>query len=230
MIDLFVYKRPNAEQSVEYCYQQLVKKMKLIGQPFSWRDLMLPSTPSFEADSFSAHFEVNYPSDRIHHHGYFHLRDRHYLSEDHAAKDDAMSLHIERLNHSEYGQILSTYFPQLVVAFDAYRAAAYFKEYIVLYYQTYSETLERLRARREINVNGRNNIFTLNPAHYWDSELCQRALGYGRDEVINRLTGKVPLVQPLMDGVYVVFNDNPDLSFEEFCAYNDRLKPVLGLS
>lgn len=34
---------------------------------------------------------------------------------------------------------------------------------------------------------------------------------------------------PLMDGVYVVFNDNPDLSFEEYCAYNDALKPVLGL-
>jgi hypothetical protein len=35
---------------------------------------------------------------------------------------------------------------------------------------------------------------------------------------------------PLMDGVYTVFSDTPDLTYEEFVAINDRFKPVLGLT
>lgn len=87
-----------------------------------------------------------------------------------------------------------------------------------------------LRDDDVVDTDGRNNIFCLRPAHYWDEDLCRAAMGFGRDEVIRRLTGRVPRVEPLMDGVYVVFSDNPDLSFEEFCAYNDALKPVLGLA
>ncbi|MDY0872752.1 hypothetical protein [Dongia rigui] len=229
MIDLFVYRRPALQQSVEDRYQEITKKMLLVDQPFGWQGMKLPPTPSFDEDGLTAHFEVSYPSSNIHHHGYFHLRDANYLSEDRAAKDDAMSFSIGQRDQPQYSNILLKYFPQLVAAFDAYRAVAYFDNYVVLYYQTYAEALKKLRTRPDVNVNGRNNIFTLHPAQYWDAELCQRAMGYGRDEVIKRLTGKVPLVRPLMDGVYVVFNDNPDLTFDEFCAYNDRLKPVLGL-
>ena len=65
---------------------------------------------------------------------------------------------------------------------------------------------------------------------YWDAELCQRALGYDRDEVIRRLAGKVPRVDPLMDGVYVVFNDDPALSYENFVQMNQNGKALLGLS
>jgi hypothetical protein len=39
----------------------------------------------------------------------------------------------------------------------------------------------------------------------------------------------VPLVMPLMDGVYTVFSDNPDLTYEEFVAINDPFEPMPGL-
>ena len=80
-----------------------------------------------------------------------------------------------------------------------------------------------------ITPNGRNNIYTLSPACYWDKDLCQTALGYDRDEVIRRLAGKVPDVRPLADGVYIIFNDNPLLSFDDFLAIQHTFKPILGL-
>ena len=85
-----------------------------------------------------------------------------------------------------------------------------------------------LRARG-ITPNGRNNIYTLSPACYWDGDLCQTALGYGCDEVIRRLAGKVPDVHPLADGVYIIFNDDPLLSFDDFLAIQHTFKPILGL-
>ena len=75
-------------------------------------------------------------------------------------------------------------------------------------------TYNRLKADPAIDVDGWNNIYTLNPAQFWEGGRCHRALGYGPDEVIRRLSGKVPLVRPLRDGVYIVLNDNPNITYE----------------
>ena len=82
---------------------------------------------------------------------------------------------------------------------------------------------------RGITPNGRNNIYTLSPACYWNNDLCQTALGYDRDEVIRRLAGMVLDIRPLADGVYIVFNDNPLLSFDDFLTIQHTFKPILGL-
>lgn len=86
-----------------------------------------------------------------------------------------------------------------------------------------------LLSEEGIDVNGRNNIYTLNPAQFWDGELCQRALGFDRDEVIRRLKDVAVLARPVMDGVYLVLNDDPQLTYEAFVEMNERIKPMLGL-
>ena len=80
-----------------------------------------------------------------------------------------------------------------------------------------------------MDIDGRNCIYTLKPAMFWDALLCRRALGYGPEEVIRRLDGRVPLVRPLMDGVYIVFNDDIGLTYAQFVEMNERNKAILGL-
>lgn len=92
-----------------------------------------------------------------------------------------------------------------------------------------NQTYNRLKADPSIDVDGWNNIYTLYPAQHWDAGRCERALGYERDEVIRRLDGKVPLVRPLLDGVYIVLNDNPDITYDEYYAMNVEYKAILGL-
>jgi hypothetical protein len=92
-----------------------------------------------------------------------------------------------------------------------------------------NQTYNRLKADPSIDVDGWNNIYTLYPAQHWEGGRCLRALGYDRDEVIRRLTGKVPLVRPLLDGVYIVLNDNPDITYDEYYAMNEEYKKLLGL-
>jgi hypothetical protein len=92
-----------------------------------------------------------------------------------------------------------------------------------------NQTYNRLKADSSIDVDGWNNIYTLYPAQYWEGGRCIRALGYDRDEVIRRLSGKVPLVRPLLDGVYIVLNDNPDITYDEYYAMNVEYKAILGL-
>lgn len=92
-----------------------------------------------------------------------------------------------------------------------------------------NQTYNRLKADPSIDVDGWNNIYTLYPAQYWEGGRCLRALGYDRDEVIRRLSGKVPLVRPLLDGVYIVLNDNPDIDYDEYYAMNVENKKLLDL-
>jgi hypothetical protein len=92
-----------------------------------------------------------------------------------------------------------------------------------------NQTYNRLQADPVIHVDGWNNIYTIYPAQYWDGGRCVRALGYDRDEVIRRLDGKVPLVRPLLDGVYCVLNDDPNISYDEYYAMNVTIKGLLDL-
>ncbi|MGX5732282.1 hypothetical protein ACWKWK_17350 [Pseudoxanthomonas beigongshangi] len=47
---------------------------------------------------------------------------------------------------------------------------------------------------------------------------------------MRRLSGKIPRVQPVLEGVCLVFNDDLNLTQEDFNAINDTYKPILGLS
>lgn len=168
-------------------------------------------------------------------------------------KDDNYFSGIDRLWYEfkpdykkvNFHDVIYTNFPQVVEIIEPRVAENYYADYAIYYEEGYrpgeSPTFDSsgfsislvpayndLRARG-ITPNGRNNIYTLSPACYWDGDLCQTALGYGRDEVIRRLTGKVLDVRPLADGVYIIFNDNPLLSFDDFLAIQHTFKPILGL-
>ena len=144
-----------------------------------------------------------------------------------------------------FHDVAYSHFPQVIEIFEPRAAENFYAGYAIYYEYGYrpgeSPTCDSigrmisivpayndLRARG-ITPNGRNNIYTLSPACYWDNDLCQTALGYGRDEVIRRLAGKVLDVRPLADGVYIIFNDNPLLSFDDFLAIQHTFKPILGL-
>ncbi|MBI2256697.1 MAG: hypothetical protein HYU58_18895 [Proteobacteria bacterium] len=228
-LGLWLYMRPDVTQSIPARHNELVLSLAQVTEPFGWRGLDVPDAPERRQGSYSASFVMQYPDRGVRCSGSYMIRDPKHL-DDVASDDDRLAIEFDlKSKKYDFRGLLTKHFPDLIVATRAYRAAAYYGLHTVEFDELHQQDRQKLKKKPGIDVNGRNNIFTLQPAQFWDAELCQRALGYGRDEVIRRLTGKVPLVQPLMDGVYVVFNDNPDLTFEEFCAYNDRLKPVLGL-
>lgn len=228
-LSFWVYDIPNPSVSIEERHNSIVEGMKNLHSPFSWRDFEAPVPPQRKKGSFSAVYKLRYPSSSILHIGWYQIRDAKYLY-DEAACDDRFSFEFKLGTPGlEYASLVHQHFPSLIAAIGGYRACLPYGHYAIPYGDLHKEERVRLRDDEAIDTDGRNNIFALDPVHFWNEELCQKALGYGRDEVVHRLTGKVPRIEPLMDGVYVVFSDNPDLTFKEYCAYNDALKPVLGL-
>ena len=227
-VDLWIYQRPDPSESIAELYTERVHRMVALSSRFSWKNAVVPAMPVRRKGGFAACYGVKYPETAIRHRGAYRIRDARYIDDD-KTSDDTFSFDIKKLSREEYRDVLRRQFPELIDAVRGYRAIAYLDIHSSEYSRLHERQWRNIAEQTGADVNGRNNIFTLNVAQFWDAKLCLLALGYGPDEVVRRLTDKVPLVKPLMDGVYVVFNDNPDLTFEEFCAYNDRLKPVLGL-
>lgn len=229
IFEYFMHYRPIAGETVDERHAVVVAAMRKLQPPLSWEGLKIPSRPDF-GEGLVAHFEVPYATPGLESVSDYIFRGESYVPRDSASSDDRIVIEFSTKNRQlEYKPMLHVHLSQAIFAFRGYLARGFYSDYSTQYHDLHRVQLDRLLTDSELDLNGRNNIFSLQPVQYWGEEICRRALGYGRDEVVERLTGKVPLVRPLMDGVYVVFNDNPDLTFEEFCAYNDRLKPVLGL-
>ena len=231
-ISLCMYYRATHVEPVEKRHGEVVARMREIGPPLGWANLDIPSAPDFGGE-LAAIYRVKYPNHEIKCHADYNYRGdgRHLF--DKTADDDGLFIEFHLPSKTlNYADILREHFARSIQAFQGYRASVFFGHHNLDYHGGIKRTnpiYNRLLVDKLVDVDGRNNIFTLEPAMYWDALLCQRALGYDRDEVIRRLKGQVPKVMPLMDGVYTVFNDDPNLSYEEFVAINDKFKPILGL-
>jgi hypothetical protein len=226
-----MYYRPVIAESIYQRHSEAMKRLGRIGKPFGLLG-MTPPTVSETDGNLVVGYDVEYAIPGIKAEGIYHLRQEGY-NEDHSAIDDNLVIQFRSSNRQlDYALILHQHFPELICAYNAYRANMRYSTYGARYTGGWREEnpiYNKLQANASLDMDGRNNIFTLDPSMYWDEVLCQRALGYGRDEVIRRLEGQVPRVIPLKDGVYTVFNDDPNLSYEEFVAINDKFKPILGL-
>jgi hypothetical protein len=224
--------RAKHEEGIEQRHAEFMANMSRIGPPFGFAGVALPAAPDCGAE-LVAFYGVRYPIRGVRVMGTYTYRGATYQYEDRRCDDDQVSIEFKTSNKGlDYRAALHCHVPELAKAFRAYRATVYLGLHGMYYCGGTEETnpvYNRLMADKSIDVDGRNNIYTLEVAQYWDAEVCRRALRYGRDEVIRRLRGRAPLVEPLMDGVYVVLNDDPNLTYDEFVAMNERFKALLGL-
>lgn len=232
--------RARAGESIESRHTEFVANMSRIGPPLGFSGLEPPATPQVRDGDLSALEWFRYPVPGVKLQMHYKFRSDRYLNRDESHFDDSISIEFKTSNKAlNYQALLHEHFPHVIEAYRGFRARALYGSHGLMYEdcgwnewsgrETTNPVYWKLRNDESIDVDGRNNIYTLEPAMYWDAELCQRALGFGRDEVIQRLNGKVPRVEPLMDGVYVVFNDDPALSYETFVQMNQNFKALLGL-
>ena len=71
-------------------------------------------------------------------------------------------------------------------------------------------------------------LFTLFPVMYFNEECYGKLIKVPKEELLKRLEGKAKKVL-LEKGIYIIFNDKADISYEEFVEMNETFKPLLGL-
>ena len=63
---------------------------------------------------------------------------------------------------------------------------------------------------------------------YFNEECYDKLIKVSKEELLKRLEGKAKKVL-LERGIYIIFNDKVDISYEEFVEMNETFKPLLGL-
>lgn len=247
-IQLLITSRADRSVSIDCRHNDFVRAMAEIGAPLGFAGLEPPPAPDFR-NKLLAGFTVKLPLPELSFSGQYQNREENFEFVDSASFDDAIFYGFTSGNrHLNYAAMLDSDFARVIAAFGAYSARVYYGAYVSAYCGGFlpsddgesgfdeegnevrnNAVYNRLLADESVEVDGRNNIYTLSPAQFWDAELCRRALGYGPDEVIRRLRGTDAKVRPLMDGVYIVFNDNIHMTYDGYLEINNRYKPMLGL-
>ncbi|MHA6913328.1 hypothetical protein ACQUJO_09350 [Ralstonia pseudosolanacearum] len=250
-VRLYVYYRTNHAEAVEVRHSIVMGGLKKLNGPLGLVGVEIPATPQF-GDRLYAGYMIKNPEYKgvALSGGYKYRRKEENPDLSGKASDDEnISYRLKVPSKTvDYRSLLLVDFEGAISAFRGYRAVLFFDSYESAYCGGYipsedgssafdekgepvqrNEQYNKLRDDAAIDVDGRNNIYTLHAAQYWDAELCKRALGYGPDEVVTRLAGKVPKVELLGGGVYVVLNDDPTMSYDDFLSLNERYKEMLGL-
>lgn len=231
-IKILVNARPDKDLKIEQRHNHVMMGMSHIDAPLGFSGLEIPKVPEC-GDKLVTSYGVNFKAKGINFVGTYNYRGTAYVYEDFASYDEHFDYKFKLSNKAvDYRCVLNGQLPKIVTAFGAYKARVSYDKYGFYYCGGMGDDnsiYNKLRESKEIDVDGRNNIYTLYPAQFWDAELCQRALGYGPEEVIARLQGRVQRVERLLDGVYLLINDDPNLSYDEFVEMNERVKPILGL-
>ena len=113
--------------------------------------------------------------------------------------------------------------PAYVEAFACYKATLYDSDIR----QTDWKHVVELCASTGKDVDGRDGVYRIHSAHFWDRELCGRAFGLAPEKIVESVQGKVEKGLALGDGVLLVCNSGIPLPRYEYEKMQARIKPLL---
>ena len=210
--------RPKFSESIEKRHENFLERLSGLGAP--WDLAGAVDVPDIEGELVVSVSLDKFLPKGIKGRIAYSLRSERYLEDD-AQFDD--SLFIEFSNAKiDYLDLLKRIFPAYVEAFGAYRAALH--DWSVTR-SDWPAVVAACDATKK-DVNGREGVFRINAANYFDEKLCLRAFGKSPQQIINCLKGHVEEASELAGGVLIVVSYTP-LTTSEIATAGERLKELL---
>jgi hypothetical protein len=123
-----------------------------------------------------------------------------YLSSDIAMVDDFLVIrsNTEKMSYAEF---CSRTLPRLVAIFRPYRAAIETDQEVAM---ADWEIVRTQRPETGKNIDGRDSVFRIWPANFFDDLLCRRSFGIGADEVVRRAAPECERAELLNGGAFLL--------------------------
>ena len=149
------------------------------------------------------------------------FRGEDYLK-DEAQYDDFYSIDFnpEKVDYTNFVNIT---LPELIVAFEAYRARVYLVDIAI---SDWNEIIKK-SSDSDKDVDGRDGVYRIYAVNYFDRELCKRAFDLSPEQIVERLESKVEQVRILGDGVYLVYTSRP-LDSDELENVDSEVRELMG--
>ena len=230
-----LYRKVDDNESMEEMHKRVMEGLSKIDAPLGLIDSEIPETPDFGKELVCFYYAKNIKTKGVSIEGEYKWRGLSYVNWDNLRYEFKITYKL-----IDYQKIIYKDFPKIITIYKPYVAYIFIPDYgtayeegrtpeTITYYDSKNPNFLKLKETGvKIGVLY-DALFTLSPVMYFNEECYEKLIKVSKEELLKRLEGKAKKVLLLEKGIYIIFNDKADISYEEFVEMNETFKPLLGL-
>ena len=230
-----LYRKVDNNESMQEMHKRVMKGLSKIEAPLGLKDSDIPETPDFGKELVCFYYAKNIKTKGVSIEGEYKWRGLSYVNWDNLRYEFKITYKL-----IDYQKIIYKDFPKIITIYKPYVAYIFIPDYgtayeegrtpeTITYYDSKNPNFLKLKETGvKIGVLY-DDLFTLSPVMYFNEECYEKLIKVPKKELLKRLEGKAKKILLLEKGVYIIFNDKADISYEEFVEMNETFKSLLGL-
>ena len=224
---IHLYRKVDVNESMEERHKKVMEGLSKLGAPLGLKDSEIPEIPDFGTELICFYDAKNIKTKGVSIEGSYDWRDERMFS---ACWDELRYEFKITYKLIDYKKIIYEDLPKVINIFDPYVADVFVSpSYSIAYKESYKSEILKLKEKGLKIGDLKDVLSTLSPVMYFNEESYTKLIKIPKEELLERLKGKANEVQLLEKGIYIIFNDKADITYEEFVEMNNIFKPLLGL-
>ena len=232
-----LYRKVDNNESMEEMHKRIMEGLSKIEAPLGLMGSEIPKTPDFGTELICFYDTKNIKTKGVKIKGSYDWRMINPLvwwdTLKYEFKITYKLIDYQKIIYEDLPKIITIYEPYIAYMYISPRYEIAYEEgrtpETITYYDSKNPNFLKLKETGvEIGILS-DALFTLFPVMYFNEECYEKLIKVSKEELLKRLEGKAKKVLLLEKGVYIIFNDKADISYEEFVEMNETFKPLLGL-
>ena len=231
-----LYRKVDNNEPMEEMHKRVMEGLSKIEAPLGLKDSEIPKTPDFGTELICHYFTKNIKTKGVKIKGSYDWR----IISPLVWWDNLRYEFKITYKLIDYQKIIYEDLPKIITIYEPYITYIYISNYgtayeegrtpeTITYYDSKNPNFLKLKETGvEIGILS-DSLFTLFPVMYFNEECYKKLIKVPKEELLKRLEGKAKKVLLLEKGIYIIFNDKADISYEEFVEMNETFKTLLGL-
>lgn len=231
-----LYRKVDNNEPMEEMHKRVMEGLSKIEAPLGLKDSEIPKTPDFGTELICHYFTKNIKTKGVKIKGSYDWR----IISPLVWWDNLRYEFKITYKLIDYQKIIYEDLPKIITIYEPYITYIYISNYgtayeegrtpeTITYYDSKNPNFLKLKETGvEIGILS-DALFTLSPVMYFNEECYKKLIKVPKEELLKRLEGKAKKVLLLEKGIYIIFNDKADISYEEFVEMNETFKPLLNL-
>ena len=231
-----LYRKVDNNESMEEMHKRVMEGLSKIEAPLGLKDSEIPKTPDFGTELICHYSTKNIKTKGVKIKGSYDWRMISPLvwwdTLKYEFKITYKLIDYQKIIYEDLPKIITIYKPYVAYIFIPDYGTAYEEgrtPETITYYDSENPNFLKLKETGVQIGMLFDALFTLSPVMYFNEECYEKLIKVSKEELLKRLEGKAKKVLLLEKGVYIIFNDKADISYEEFVEMNETFKPLLGL-
>ena len=220
---IHLYRKVDINESMEERHEKVMEGLSKLEAPLGLKDSEIPEIPDFGTELVCFYDAKNIKTKGVSIEGVYMWRGLKYVVWDELRYEFKITYKL-----IDYKKIIYDDLPKVINIFDPYIADVFVSpSYSIAYKEIYKSEILKLEEKGLKELQ--DVLFTLSPVMYFNEESYNKLIKVPKEKLLERLKGKANEVLLLEKGIYIIFNDKADITYQEFVEMNNTFKPLLGL-